>query len=94
MESSEQTGDYIYSPICTEFWQVAFFHLVLSEYVNQSNNFTNLNFCYVTRFFSDARKVNISMVPYAGSLILAFQSLHSSSIIAVLHTKSLLEHPY
>ena len=37
MESSEQTGDYIYSPICTDFWQVAFFHLVLSEYVNPLN---------------------------------------------------------
>ena len=95
VESSEQTGDYIYSPICTEFWQVAFFHLVLSQYVNQSNNVTNLNFCYVTLFFSDSRKVNISMVLYAGSLnILALQSFHSGSIIAVLHTKSLLEHPY
>jgi len=61
VESSEQTGDYIYSPICTDFWPVAFFHLVLSEYVNQSNNFTNLNFCYVTLFSSDARKVNISI---------------------------------
>ena len=78
-----------------QVWQVAFFHLILSEYVNQSNNFTNLNFCYVTLFFSDSRKVNISMVPYARSLnILALQSLHSGSIIAVLQTKSLLEHPY
>ena len=61
MESSEQTGDCMYSPICTDFWQVAFFHLVLSECVNQSSNFTNLNFCYVTLFFSDEGKVNISI---------------------------------
>ena len=56
MESSEQTGDYMYSPICTDFWQVAFFHVVISECVNQSSNFTNLNFCYVTLFFSEKEK--------------------------------------
>ena len=29
-------------------WFFFFFHLVLSEYANQSHNFTNLNFCDVT----------------------------------------------
>ena len=53
MESSEQTGFYIYPPICTNgriFAKGAFFHLVLSEYIyaNQSHDFTNLNFCDVT----------------------------------------------
>ena len=53
MESSEQTGAYIYPPICTNrliFDNCAFFHLVLSEFANQSHNFTSLNF--LTSIFS------------------------------------------
>ena len=55
MESSEETGAYIYPPICTSrlsFLQGVFFHFVLSEYPNQSHNFTSLNFCDVTLLFS------------------------------------------
>ena len=32
--------------------QEGFFHFVLSEYPNQSHNFTSLNFCDVTILFS------------------------------------------
>jgi len=56
MESSEQTGSYIYPPICTtkqaDFWLGGFFHVVLSEYPSQSHHFTNLNFCDETLLFS------------------------------------------
>jgi len=36
-------------------WQGGFFHVVLSEYPNQSHNFTNLNFCHLTLLFSKGR---------------------------------------
>ena len=55
MESAEETGAYIYPPICTSrlsFLQGVFFHFVLSEYPNQSHNFTSLNFSDVTLLFS------------------------------------------
>ena len=55
MESSEQTGAYIYPPICTSrlsFLQEGFLHFVLCEYPNQSHNLTSLNFCDVTLLFS------------------------------------------
>ena len=61
MESSEQTGAYIFSPICINkliFGKEVFPHLVLSEYANQSphqsNNFTNLNFCDVTLLYNQS----------------------------------------
>ena len=54
MESSEQTGAYIYPTIFTNRLILArrLFYLAISEYANQSHNFTNLNFCDVTLLFS------------------------------------------
>ena len=61
MEPSEQTGAYIFSPICTSrliFGKEAFPHLFLSEYAkqspDQSHNFTNLNFCDVTLLYNQS----------------------------------------
>ena len=53
MESSGQTGAYIYPPICTNrlIFGKGLFHLFLSEYTNQSQNFTNLNFCDVSLLY-------------------------------------------
>ena len=53
MESSEQTGAYIYLPICTNrlIFGKGLFHLFLSEYTNQSQNFTNLNFCDISLLY-------------------------------------------
>ena len=48
MESSEQTGSYIYPPICTDkliFCKGTFFILFfLLKYDYESYNFTNLNY--------------------------------------------------
>ena len=55
MESPEQTGSYSYPPIALTglfFGKGLFFHLLLSEYANQSHHFTNLNFCDATLLFS------------------------------------------
>ena len=49
MRSSKQTGAYISSPVCTNrliFSKRAFFYLVLSEYANQSHNFTKFEFLW------------------------------------------------
>ena len=46
-QSSYHSSTYIYQPISTNrliFGKGGFFHLVLSEYANQSPNFTNLKF--------------------------------------------------
>ena len=67
-ESSEQTGAYTYPPNCTNrliFDKGEFFILFLSEYSNQSNNFTSLNF--LTSIFSSLLLINIS-VDFSSSL--------------------------
>ena len=61
-ESSEQTGAYTYPPNCTNrliFDKGEFFILFLSEYSNQSNNFTSLNF--LTSIFSSLLLIHISV---------------------------------
>ena len=61
-ESSEQTGAYTYPPNCTNRLicdKGEFFILFLSEYSNQSNNFTSLNF--LTSIFSSLLLIHISV---------------------------------
>ena len=61
-ESSEQTGAYTYPPNCTNrliFDKGAFFILFLSDYSNQSHNFTSLNF--LTSIFSSLLLIHISV---------------------------------
>ena len=61
-ESSEQTGAYTYPPNCTNrliFDKGTFFILFLSEYSNQSHNFTSLNF--LTSIFSSLLLIHISV---------------------------------